>query len=429
MANFFQPAKQTELERAINERRFPVVVYGPSGSGKSHLIRKTLEKMQIVPHYAECASKPLRKPLGRKMPITHLYSAADLHNIKYPSIIIETLIPHLSKTSYELFRNASFIHVRPPTATYIKNIAKKNKLTLNTSAYQGNLFSLFMPIPQDISPVEFYRFLGKIFYKKLHIKEIAIDNDEIYFEQLPPKDISTTTTNIDNTRIGNRTEKNSPTNVNINNRRTNTKLAAITKRGSNKENIRINKQRIISESSEEDSSEENSSLLEIDDLMDLEISASECTPSKCQSSEQLEEKTTNSTSLSISSLKTINIKVNLHECNAHKDNTHKDNAHKDNTHKYNTYKCTQDEHSQDEHSNALYGSFAFNKNKTLQYLYENMIDFTDSENITELYESLSLADGSKMGEEAFICCVLNKCKKPTGMVSFRSSSYNINRET
>lgn len=211
----FQKTKFSQLITAIQHQAFPIVVFGPSGTGKTFTVLKALEKLQIKHRYVELAGQSINKPIDNSiMTIVHLYNYKDLENIKFSkNLIIETCIPWNNKfqlnlrehnnplkichESYSKGHSSSLNLASTSQSTRSNNSVKLldfttikfNRLTptqtrkLRLLDFNGNLFSL-QHIGQQDSGICVFQLLGRIFYKKLRISSLSITDDFILYTRM-----------------------------------------------------------------------------------------------------------------------------------------------------------------------------------------------------------------------------------------------------
>lgn len=143
MNPLMRSSKLTELINSIKNNSFPIILIGPSASGKTFLIEKALEILQLKYKYVESTSR-ISNPLDNRIIHTVLNNTKDIENTRYNRrMIIET-----SLNIEKMF----------PEGTVIKT--HKN---------------------EKDSGVDLYRFLGRIFYKKMKIGEIEVEGDRIIY--------------------------------------------------------------------------------------------------------------------------------------------------------------------------------------------------------------------------------------------------------
>lgn len=143
MNPLMRSSKLTELINSIKNNSFPIILIGPSASGKTFLIEKALEILQLKYKYVESTSR-ISNPLDNRIIHTVLNNTKDIENTRYNRrMIIET-----SLNVEKMF----------PEGTVIKT--HKN---------------------EKDSGVDLYRFLGRIFYKKMKIGEIEVEGDRIIY--------------------------------------------------------------------------------------------------------------------------------------------------------------------------------------------------------------------------------------------------------
>lgn len=150
--------KYNELVKAIKNNEFPIVVFGPTATGKTYAITNALKMLKIKYKYVELSETTINKPLRKEYVIhTVLNKIQDLDNIKYDkNVIIETSIHGVN----ERLENSKLIKFSN------KKVCDKK---------------LFKYKKMDENNVDIFRFLGRIFYKKLNIKDLENDNKMIYY--------------------------------------------------------------------------------------------------------------------------------------------------------------------------------------------------------------------------------------------------------
>lgn len=169
----FQPQKIAAIENAIKNSKFPILISGPSGSGKTFCILKALENLLIKSIFVDLSQVKVRKcMLKNTVVIAYLYNLSDLKNVLYDkSLIIETTLEntsHLERFNIIKFDMKSFSS---------KADRKRSKMHMNTkNAIINSIYALN-------ERIGLYRFLGKIFYRKMSIKDIDIENDYIIISQ------------------------------------------------------------------------------------------------------------------------------------------------------------------------------------------------------------------------------------------------------
>lgn len=171
------PAKYRELERAVANGEFPIIVYGPSGVGKTHAIQSVLRRHGMQFLYVDISSVRTRRPLRRNTVIlSHLYAVTDLDNLAYrDSVIIESNIHYLNKLDgYKLIKFSRM------TERGVQDVRRSTARPHNN--FSGNLFSLSWDIRQEDYTLELYRFLGRIFHRKISVDEIGVDTNDLYVD-------------------------------------------------------------------------------------------------------------------------------------------------------------------------------------------------------------------------------------------------------
>lgn len=164
-----QKKKYQELVEAIKRRNFPILVHGPSGSGKTFTITKALLSCDMKYRHVELDGKIIRKPIDKNMvTLIYLYNQKDLENIKFKTnLIIETCIPWANK--FQDFLPIKFTRQSQKQLSDVGIFHSKN-----------DLFAI-QRAGQDTMEIDLFRFLGRIFYKKLSISQIFIENRNILY--------------------------------------------------------------------------------------------------------------------------------------------------------------------------------------------------------------------------------------------------------
>lgn len=154
-------SKYIELLKAIEKRAFPIIVMGPNRAGKTHAIINALNYLGLKYKYVELSESKVNKPLGKEC-IIHvvLYKFQDLNNIKYDkNLIIETTLHGIDGK----FNNCTTIKFNQKI---FKEKAKlEHKKYKEKYEYQLDIF----------------RFIGRIFYKKLKVQDLESDEHTIYY--------------------------------------------------------------------------------------------------------------------------------------------------------------------------------------------------------------------------------------------------------
>lgn len=160
---FVSSSKYKELEKTIRNKDFPIIVYGPSGTGKTYAIKDILSKLNRKFREVDISVDTVKRPIDHEMVLlTHLYAIDDLKRLIYKgNIIIETNIHYAHKL--EGFKVIKFGR---STARTMKNRSPKEGPYACASNIEQN----------DLRSVDLYRFLGKIFYRKLSIRKIELDD-------------------------------------------------------------------------------------------------------------------------------------------------------------------------------------------------------------------------------------------------------------
>ncbi|KAM0680187.1 hypothetical protein GINT2_001571 [Glugoides intestinalis] len=141
-------ASYMRLVDCIKKREFPILVVGPPGSGKTHAIRKALEEVGVAYWYTELSEVKINKPISKDYVIhTVLYRYGDLDNLYYQKgVIIETCMGGVEKR------------------------LKECQLIKFTGGLKEKQIDLF-------------RFIGRIFYKKLKIGDIEVKDQKMYYRE------------------------------------------------------------------------------------------------------------------------------------------------------------------------------------------------------------------------------------------------------
>lgn len=174
---FVLDKKYNELECAILENAFPIIVYGPSGSGKTHTILSILNKHNKKVLHIELETTQLRATLNRNAIFVATLSRASvlyqqINELANHRIIIEIPDSYLNiqklKETNSKFRA---IHFNEVPASRMKKKGYKS--------FNGNLFSLKFGIKQEEEKISIFRFLGRIFYRRLALSLLQLDGEYI----------------------------------------------------------------------------------------------------------------------------------------------------------------------------------------------------------------------------------------------------------
>lgn len=149
------PKKDSQLQAAILRGIFPIILSGPSGSGKTTTLIRVLHRLNRHSKFVDI-SLGIRRSLNSNLILhTYIYSHADLLNIHHThNLIIETTI--------QMPSSPQTINFSPPSKS-----------------------------------LHFYRFIGRIFYRKLSISDLNIIENSILVDvqttsiQQPSKERST----------------------------------------------------------------------------------------------------------------------------------------------------------------------------------------------------------------------------------------------
>lgn len=169
------PKKYEALDEAIAHARFPILVHGPSGSGKTYAIRTALTKHGLIPRDYPASHGIPGRPLSNKVIL--LATVSSSHELSFFSearAIIETTLDFVDAPGF------TTIHFTPPTAHQMAS--------LGFSGFTGNLFSVFFGISQSEERVSLFRFLGRIFYKRLSLRDIDVSKGFVTVLQSESRD-------------------------------------------------------------------------------------------------------------------------------------------------------------------------------------------------------------------------------------------------
>ncbi|ELA41518.1 uncharacterized protein VICG_01382, partial [Vittaforma corneae ATCC 50505] len=140
------------------------IVIGPNGTGKTHAIISALSYLGLKYKYVELSESKINKPLNKECIIhTVLYSFQSLDNIKYDkNLIIETTLHGIDG------RFNSCTVVKFNQKVFKEKPILRHKKYKEKYEYQLDIF----------------RFVGRIFYRKLKVKDLENDEQTIYYNCL-----------------------------------------------------------------------------------------------------------------------------------------------------------------------------------------------------------------------------------------------------
>lgn len=362
--SFVNPPKYKELEEAITSRSFPIILHGPSGAGKSYTVKEILNRLCVKYKEIDLSVTTITKPLDKNVVfLVQLYSLPDLERVIYRNnVIIESNISYLDKLQ-KLNKLDGFRLIK------FNRITARQMKMKGFNHFDGNLFNISSRFKMTQYFLEIYHFLGKIFYRKILIKNISIGDGQLFVD-LNRNELG-----------GNKLNGNELGDIKgpikrvtkINTKKPSKKWKSV---------VKINKRQLIESSeTEEDSStlSSNSSLNEIDeailftDSMDNDLFVSEENPARNMN-----------TNGSVCKHKLMSSSVAKNVINEHKI------------------------------------VMAFDKNKIISYLYENMIDFGDLDTLRHFFDCLSCCDRNEINILTLIQCILEKPHSFKNNPSFRS---------
>ncbi|ORD95903.1 hypothetical protein HERIO_2118 [Hepatospora eriocheir] len=149
--------KYRELKRCILNEKYPIILHGPSKTGKTTNIVQILNNNQVSFQFIDLQSiRFLNAPLKKVINVVMLNDLYEFNKIKYDkNLIIESNIEHFEK--------------REPY-----NIIKVNRDKNDED---------------EILKINLFRFLGRIFYNKLNIIDIIdVSKDEILINNVKNDD-------------------------------------------------------------------------------------------------------------------------------------------------------------------------------------------------------------------------------------------------
>ncbi len=166
--------KYRELEIAIKNHEFPIIVYGPSNTGKTYAIQTILNNLKLKYKEVDLNHNYIKKPINNELIIlTCLNDIDDLNKILYKKrVIIETNIHFCNKIKG--YKTIKF------------NKKKDDLRSCNRTI-----------ISEKVLYIDLYHFLGKIFYKKLHLSNVNINYDRIFLSENSRKVVQHKTVNCE----------------------------------------------------------------------------------------------------------------------------------------------------------------------------------------------------------------------------------------
>lgn len=167
---FVSPKKSNELEYAISNRHFPLIVHGPSGTGKTRIIKELLCKHGMKCVEVDLSNTVVRRPLSRDIIVlATLYETADLKNIQYgANLIIESNLHYLNKMD-------GFRTIR------LNRTGKQSAILNSNKSITKNSTGRCLGSVEQQELVDLYQFIGKIFYRKLSIKQLEMSGRMLYY--------------------------------------------------------------------------------------------------------------------------------------------------------------------------------------------------------------------------------------------------------
>lgn len=163
---FVPESKYQELENAIVLGRFPILLHGPSGSGKTHTVLSILQKHRIPVIRTDLAHGQLRRTLNRKAVL--LVTLDHLSDLQYHSSTVQRVIFEVA---------LDYVDMPEFTIVHFNRVPARRMALAGYPDFNGNLFSIFFGIKQESEHVNLFRFLGRIFYRKISISNIDIDRE------------------------------------------------------------------------------------------------------------------------------------------------------------------------------------------------------------------------------------------------------------
>lgn len=160
----FQVKKYQQLVDYLKRKEFPILIHGHSGTGKTFTLLKALKACNLNYRVVELDGRILRKPIDKSLiTLVYLYDQKDLEIIKFKeNLIIETTIPWANK--FEGFKALKF-----------------TRLISKNSEYSNRLLDEFLHNTENVE-VDLFKFLGRIFYKKLSVTDIYLENKTIVYK-------------------------------------------------------------------------------------------------------------------------------------------------------------------------------------------------------------------------------------------------------
>lgn len=144
--------KYIQILRAIREKRFPILITGPSGVGKSHAILSAVRTLHLPYVYVDVSQSQICRSLMGGITHIVLYRLQDLENIRHTgNLIVETAMHGIE----EKLVGCTHIRMNRPEFKKVQKIQH-------------------CKYKERMEAVDVFRFIGRIFYKKL--KMIDIEN-------------------------------------------------------------------------------------------------------------------------------------------------------------------------------------------------------------------------------------------------------------
>jgi len=153
-------SKSTDLLKAIQSGHFPIILSGPTGVGKTHALLSATKALGLVYRYVDISQSRINRPLQSSC-ITHtvLYRLQDLENVRYTgNLVVETELHGVRE--------------KLPGSTEIRMGRQefKVKKKIRHAKYEERSENL-----------DVFRFIGRVFYKKLGMSEIERGEGRVYY--------------------------------------------------------------------------------------------------------------------------------------------------------------------------------------------------------------------------------------------------------
>lgn len=352
---FIKPTKFDQLLEAIKSKRFPILLSGPSGTGKSHSIKLILDQLKLKYKFVDISTDTINRSLIRGIIlITQLNDPKNLANIKYfDNLIIETSLMNLKAVELERFHHISF-----------NKITQKRAQKLGIKDFNGNLFSLGLKIKQEDASLNFYNFIGKIFYNKLNIQHLQCKDGYVTYG------IGIGDRSLDSKKLEHYGMRN------------------------------MSGRSLDSKKLEDGNQKEEMHKLDISPSNDSsDIITARRNKKDIPFSDSFDDFGSNEENLRLSSGSEIDKFIFAGGFNE----------------------------SREIPLEPFEICVSFNKTKVESYLYENFLNFIELEDLTEVYEMLCELDvkDNSLPLDSFICALATKCRGKGKFVSFKSGYYHV----